>query len=201
MNSSFYTLILPLPSPITLMVPAYHAPRPRVTSADTPPDTEGITIFELDVALWIAPLTQTIHAQIARLPTPVLIYGPEDFAQVVADTPAHHGERLLQILGNDPAAVLQAALDGSPRPLPQRVPREIAAWRAKAVIEMAGLMPQVEAHIASVPDAAAVIVRRAWDDNAPLQRHGQTVLALSAALALSDEQVDAMFIQAATLEV
>jgi hypothetical protein len=158
-------------------------------------------LIELECAFWIAPLTQTIHAQIAHVPAPVLIYGPEDFSHVVTDQPEHHAARLLQILGNDPAAVLQAVIDGQPLPLPVRVPREIAAWRAKAVIEMAGLLPQVEALIDSVPNEAAVVVRRAWTDGAPLQRTGATVLALSAALNLSDAQLDAMFIQAASLEV
>lgn len=201
MNPSFYTAIVPLSEPITLQVPANRSPRPRVLSADTPPDTEPITLIELDVAFWIAPLTQTIHAQIAHLPVPLLIYGGGDFPHVVTDSPAHHAARLTQILGPDPAAVLQANLDRAPLPLPQRVPREIAAWRAKAILEITGLLPQVEALIATVPDAAAVIVRRAWTDQSPLERHGQTVLTLAAALDLNDAQLDALFIQAAALQV
>jgi hypothetical protein len=202
MNPSFYTVIIPLAEPITVQVPAYGYPRPRVINADGEQATDPVTLTELDVAFWIAPMTRTIHAQIAHLPVPLLIWGAEDFPHVVTDTPADHAQRLLQILGPDPAAVLQPLCDRMPLPpLPPRVPREIAAWRAKAVIELAGLLPQVEALIASVPDEAAVIVRRAWEDNAPLQRYGQTVLTLSAALDLSDAQLDAMFIQAAALEV
>ena len=203
MNPTFYTSIVPLAEPITVQVPAGSGifPRPRLVAAEREMEREPLTLEELDCAFWIAPLIQTIHAQIAHVPVPVLIYGPEDFAHVVTDTAAHHAGRLVQILGDDPAAVLQAAIDRSPMPLPQRVPREIAAWRAKAVIEMAGLLPQVEALIASVPSEAAVVVRRAWEDGAPLQRHGQTVLTLAAALDLSEPELDDMFIQADALEV
>jgi hypothetical protein len=203
MNSTFYTATIPLSAPVLIHVPGGLSsyPRPRVVTEEAEQQMEDITLVELDCAFWIAPVTQTIHAQIAYVPVPVLIYGPADFPHVVTDTTEHHAARLLQVLGSDPAAVLQACVNRQPLPLPARVPREIAAWRAKAVIEMAGLLPQVEALIASVTNEAAVIVRRAWNDGAALQRNGNTVLAISAALNLSPEQLDAMFIQAAALEV
>lgn len=202
MNSTFYTAIVPLAAPVTVQVRASQPfPRPRIISGDEPQETEPLTLVELDVAFWIAPITKTIHAQIAHIPVPLLIYGSEDFGHVVTDTTEHHSARLLQILGENPAQVLQAAIDGTPLSLPPRVPREIAAWRAKAVLEIAGLLPQVEALITAMPEPAGTVVRRAWHDNAPLERQGQTVLSLSSSLNLSDEQLDAMFIQAASLQI
>jgi hypothetical protein len=70
-----------------------------------------------------------------------------------------------------------------------------------AVLEIAGLLPTVDALIAGMEGDAGVVVRSAWDRGAPLVRDGQTVTSLAAALGLTGEQVDAMFTQAASLSV
>ena len=82
-----------------------------------------------------------------------------------------------------------------------KVPREIANWRARAVLELAGYLPAVQSAIAGMGGAAGVVARAAWLAGAPLARRGATVVALAAALELTDAQVDAMFIQAASLAV
>lgn len=81
------------------------------------------------------------------------------------------------------------------------VPTEIANWRARAVLEIAGLLPTVEALITAMEGEAGVVVRTAWDRGSPLVRDGATVTALAAQLGLTSEQIDAMFIQAAALQV
>jgi hypothetical protein len=86
-------------------------------------------------------------------------------------------------------------------PYPPKVPQEIALWRAKAVIELAGLLTSVHSLLAAMEGDAGVVARAAWSAGAPLARHGATVKALAGALNLTDEQVDAMFIQAAALSV
>ena len=88
-----------------------------------------------------------------------------------------------------------------PRVIPPQVPHEIANWRARAVLEIAGLLPTVEALIAAMEGEAGVVVRMAWERGSPLVRDGATVTALAAQLNLTSEQIDAMFIQAAALEV
>lgn len=85
--------------------------------------------------------------------------------------------------------------------LPPVVPKEIANWRARAVLELAGLLPAVEAALAAMPGDEGVVVRHAWDAGAPLVRAGATVTAMAGTLNLTSEQVDAMFIQAAALEI
>ena len=86
-------------------------------------------------------------------------------------------------------------------PEPVVVPQEIANWRARAVLEIAGLLPKVEAALASLTGDAGVVARAAWNGGSEIHRHGPTVAAAIAALGLTDAQVDEMFIQAAALQV
>ncbi len=88
-----------------------------------------------------------------------------------------------------------------PPPAPVVIPYEIANWRARAVLEIAGLLPTVDAAIASLAGDAGIVARSAWNSGAPFVRNGPTVLALSSALGLTDAQVDALFIAADALEV
>lgn len=197
--TTFHLATVPLAAPVTVYLPS--GPRPRVV----PPgdeNGEATTLTELECAFWLNVVSQTIHAQIANIPNPLPIYGPEDFATVAADLPEHHGVRVLEVLGSDLAGALQALINGEPLPpLPARVPREIANWRARAVLELAGLLPTVEAAIAGMGGPEGVVVRNAWQSGAPLARKGPTVSALAPALGLSDFQVDQMFIQASSLSV
>jgi len=146
-------------------------------------------------------VTKTIHAQIANIRSPLLIYGAADFAAAAADTPEQHAERVLQCLGTDPAAPLQALCDGTaPPPIPPRVPREIAAWRARVILQENGLLAAVGKALASLPDPDGS-VGLAWQCAAPLARHGKTVLFIAAVIGLSDAQLDQMFIAAEAIEI
>lgn len=205
--NTFHLATVPLNPPVTICLPPPGA-RPRVVNPGGGSFTGSVragretTLSELECAFWINVVTKTIHAQIAHIPNPLLIYGPADFAAVAADLPEHHCDRVLHVLGSDPAGVLQALCDGAELPpIPPRVPREIANWRARAVLELAGLLPTVEAAISSMNGPEAIVVRHAWNSGSPLARRGATVAALAPALGLSEEQVDAMFIQADSLAV
>jgi hypothetical protein len=61
--------------------------------------------------------------------------------------------------------------------------------------------PEDHAAIATMPEPERTIASLAWHGDAKLARRGKTVLSLAAALGLSDEQVDALFIAAEALEV
>jgi hypothetical protein len=204
--NSFHLAEVSLAEPVSIYLPG-AGPRPRVVNGGEPvpltAETGTLTeIQDLQCAFWINVVTQTIHAQIARIPRPLLLYGPEDFAAVASDLPEHHGERVLQVLGTDPAATLQTLCNGEDLPPPPvRIPREIANWRARAILDISGLLPSVEASLAAMTGEAGVVVRTAWQSGAPLARRGPTVSALAPALGLTEEQVDSMFIAAATLDV
>lgn len=105
-----------------------------------------------------------------------------------------------------PMSAALASADGfelvpAPPPPPAPVPGEIANWRAKAVLELAGLLTAVEAALDAMPEPARTVALAAWNGGADLARNGPTVLALAPVLNLTDAQVDDMFRQAAALEV
>ncbi len=86
-------------------------------------------------------------------------------------------------------------------PIPPSVPVEIANWRARAVLELAGLLDEVTSALYAMEGDAGIVARHAWNSGAALARNGPTVTSLAALLTLTDVQVDAMFIQAANLNV
>jgi len=79
------------------------------------------------------------------------------------------------------------------------VPAEVANWRARAVLELAGLLPSVEAALGAMTGSEGIVARAAWQAGAPFVRNGPTVASIATALSLTSEQVDAMFVQAAAL--
>ena len=81
------------------------------------------------------------------------------------------------------------------------VPGEIANWRAKAVLGLAGLLAAVVTALDAMQEPARTVALAAWNGGADLARNGPTVLALAPVLGLTDAQVDDMFRQAAALEV
>lgn len=69
-------------------------------------------------------------------------------------------------------------------------------FQAKAALHLAGLLPSVEAAIAQ----ADPVTRIAWAEAVEYRRTSPTILALAAALELSDEQVDDLFRTAMQIE-
>lgn len=94
----------------------------------------------------------------------------------------------------------------TPAPPPQTDPAEALAaeraamqcsrFQAKAALLSAGLLPQVEVEIA----AADPMTQLAWLEAVEYRRNSPTILALAAALDLSDEQVDDLFRAAMQIE-
>jgi hypothetical protein len=163
--------------------------------ADTNRALQGFS--KLPVYIHIDAALREIRAHLPPLSNSLLIYGPADFSAAARDTVEQHIERVQHLLKSDPTNYLQALADGVQLPaLPPRIPREIDNWRARAVLDLAGLLEPVEAALGSLTGVEGVIARHAWESGAPLARHGATVVALAPALGLSDSQVDAMFIQA-----
>lgn len=190
-----------LTSPVALALPANRL-RVMPGYGPVPAHGEPRTFTGFDACFTVNPVTRTIHAQMPPLPRALLIYGASDFYAACADTPEQHAARVLEILGDDPKSYLQAVIDGIDLPVvPARVPREIELWQAKSIMSAMGLISQVEAAIAAMPDPQRAVVQCAWSGNARLARRGPTVTALAPALGLTDEQLDAMFIQAAALIV
>lgn len=78
------------------------------------------------------------------------------------------------------------------------VPQTVTRFQARAALYNAGLLPQVEALMAD--PATGELARMAWADAQEFRRTSPTVLAMAAALGLSDVQLDALFVAAAGIE-
>lgn len=83
----------------------------------------------------------------------------------------------------------------APEPTPEEVlaaEREAmvcSRFQAKAALHLAGLLPQVEIAIAGADE----LTQLAWTEAVEYKRTSPTILALAAALELTDEQVDDLF--------
>lgn len=89
------------------------------------------------------------------------------------------GEEFTPPPETDPAEALAA----------ERESMVCSRFQAKAALHSAGLLPAVEAAIAQ----ADPVTQLAWAEAVEYRRNSPTILALAAALELSDEQVDDLF--------
>lgn len=81
----------------------------------------------------------------------------------------------------------------APKPL---VPERVTNAQARAALRSAGLIDKVEAAIAASGTAA---IADAWEYSPEISRQSALVKTLGHALGLSDEQIDALFVQAAAV--
>lgn len=79
---------------------------------------------------------------------------------------------------------------------PEPVPQTLSAFRAKAALVLSGKMPDVRAHIATLPPDD--LVRLAWESNEPFSRQSPAVIAIGAALGLD---LDGLFVTGAKINV
>lgn len=198
--------IVRLPAPVTLDLRLPARPRPRVVQGAPTPTGERVDALHefatLPLYLVVDAAARSIAAYLPPIPYHLPLYGPEDYIAAAGDSMEDHASRVLQLLGSDPAMILQALLDGDNLPAPPaRVPREIPNWRCKAVLTQMGLITQVEAIMAALPEPDRTIAQLAWHGDGKVARRGKTVLSLAHVLGLSDDQVDAMFVAAEGIEV
>lgn len=110
------------------------------------------------------------------------------------DDPEEHGRALYE------AAKDEAAPYVEPEPEPEPVPRVVTRRQGKQQLVVAGLDEQVEAAIDGIEDATERKLTRIWYDDAETwERDNEQLAVLSQALGLSDDEVDALFVEAAKL--
>lgn len=80
-------------------------------------------------------------------------------------------------------------------PQPPSVPVVVSRFQAKAALLGAGLLDAVEALMAN--PATPAIARLAWAEALEFRRDSPTLAAMASALALTDEQLDDLFVEAA----
>lgn len=79
-----------------------------------------------------------------------------------------------------------------------RVPQVVSRLQAKAAIYLSGQLEAVDALMAN--EATPMLARLAWANALEFKRQSPTVLAMGAALGLSDDAIDQLFITAAQIE-
>jgi len=199
--------IIHLPAPVTLDLRISGRLRSRIVKDGVPiPEADRVPepheFASLPLHLVVDAAARTISAYLPPIPNHLPLYGPEDFTAAAGDAMEDHANRVLQLLGSDPASTLQAMIDGTDLPpVPPRVPREIPNWRCKAVLIQMGMIDQVEAIMAALPEPDRTIAQLAWRGDGKVARRSKTVSGLSSALGLTDAQVDAMFVAADKIEV
>ena len=83
----------------------------------------------------------------------------------------------------------------APPAAPTPIPQSVTMRQARLALLAAGLLDTVETAIAGAGPAAVI----EWDYATEVQRASGLVPAMATALGLTDEQIDALFVQAATL--
>lgn len=104
----------------------------------------------------------------------------------------------LNLVASDAANIGDAYADGvftATPPPPPPVPQSLTPLQTRKVLNAHGLRAQVEAAIA----AAGADAQDAWEWANAIQRDDPLVLQLTAALGLTTEQVDALFVEGGAL--
>lgn len=76
---------------------------------------------------------------------------------------------------------------------PQVVPQTAPMWAVRTILQNGGMFEQAEAIVASSADNA---LKNIWEYGNYALRQSPSIVSLGAALGLSNEQIDAMFIDA-----
>lgn len=82
---------------------------------------------------------------------------------------------------------------------PAPVPQVVTMRQARLALLGAGLLAQVDAAIEALPEPQRSAARIEWDYSSEVHRNRPFVQQLGYALGLNDEQLDALFTQAAAL--
>ena len=82
-------------------------------------------------------------------------------------------------------------------PIPDPVPRSVTRFKARAALHLAGRLDAVETMMAD--PATPMLSRLAWQDALTFERRSPTVMAMGAALGLSNADLDALFMAAITI--
>lgn len=94
---------------------------------------------------------------------------------------------------------------GSLEPVPDKVvtgnvPQEVSMRQAKLALLQFGILQQVNTAIASMPGVQGEAARIEWEYATAVKRNAPLVTQIAGAFGLSDEQLDNLFILAATFE-
>lgn len=82
---------------------------------------------------------------------------------------------------------------------PAPVPQQVTMRQARLALHAAGLLEGVDAAIASLPEPNKTTAKIEWEYAQAVERNAGLVPSLAAALGMTEEQIDQLFISAANL--
>ena len=94
---------------------------------------------------------------------------------------------------------IDAHLNPSHHTLPPSVPASITMRQARLCLHKHGMLAGVQPAIDALPEPDRTAAQIEWDYSAAVERERGFVLVIAQALGITDEQLDALFIEAATL--
>lgn len=86
-----------------------------------------------------------------------------------------------------------------PTPTVAAIPQRVSMRQARLALLGAGLLSTIDAAIASLPSPQKEAAQIEWEYSAYVERSNALIASLSTALGMTAEQMDALFVQAATL--
>jgi hypothetical protein len=104
------------------------------------------------------------------------------------------GERQLVPLTQDEINAISAAANAPPP-----VPQVVSMRQARRALLSSGLLAQVDAAVAAIPGAEGEVARIEWEYSGTVERSWPLVLSIGTSLGITDEQMDDLFLLAATL--
>ena len=84
--------------------------------------------------------------------------------------------------------------------VPPQVPDQVSMADARIVLSLMGLIDRVDAAIASMDGEARIVAATRWEYATHIRRDSAWVTGLGAALRLTPEQIDGLFIAAGGLD-
>ncbi len=87
----------------------------------------------------------------------------------------------------------------NPPPSPPSVPASITMRQARLCLHKHGMLAGVQPAIDTLPEPDRTAAQIEWDYSSTVERHRGFVLTIAQSLGITDEQLDALFIEAATL--
>lgn len=86
-------------------------------------------------------------------------------------------------------------------PTAPAVPEEVYAWRIRLAAQMTGLKPSIDNLLDQLPEPGQSVAKEAWYNGVSIRRDSPMVAQISAALGLTGEQVDGLFVQANEIQI
>ena len=122
------------------------------------------------------------------------------FTASPTDTEAHGRAIFAAALSGDFGPVADYVAHPEPEPLPPQVPQSVTMRQCRLALLRAGLLDDVDAAIAAIPDPVQrTAAQIEWEYAQTVDRNSPFTQQMAAGLNLTAEQLDALFTQAAGL--